>query len=253
MAVRRRDDPPPDSWPSVRRGADHEPLERPVYVPLPAEALTEAVATADDLLELKVIVAALRALARKRAGARWVTPREVMQDPGLARALAAEAPERRSELVAAALQRACQHDILACARGGAEATEPRFTQNREAERKALEEAGWTIVDEALPWPAESPPAMKSGIFELYEQNIGLVTPLLADELREAERTYPPEWVEEAFREAVGYNKRNWRYIRRILENWATEGKGTRGATWRRAEAARNRRRNLGGRFGTSPG
>jgi DNA replication protein len=59
---------------------------------------------------------------------------------------------------------------------------------------------------------------------LYEQNIGPLTPLLAEELMDAERTYPASWLEDAFREAVELNKRSWRYVQRILERWAAEGK-----------------------------
>jgi len=71
---------------------------------------------------------------------------------------------------------------------------------------------------------------RPGIFELYEQNVGVITPLLAEQLAEAERLYPPAWIEEAFTEAVSYNKRNWKYISRILETWAAKGRddGARG-------------------------
>ena len=62
------------------------------------------------------------------------------------------------------------------------------------------------------------------IFSLYEQNIGIITPMIAEELKEAEKLYPPQWIEEAFKEAVTLNKRSWRYIARILERWASEGK-----------------------------
>jgi DNA replication protein len=67
-----------------------------------------------------------------------------------------------------------------------------------------------------------PPAVN--IFTLYEQNIGMITPMIAEELKEAEKLYPPRWIEEAFKEAVTLNKRSWRYIARILERWASEGK-----------------------------
>lgn len=87
------------------------------------------------------------------------------------------------------------------------------------------------------------------IFELYEQNIGLLTPLLVEELREAAETYPPEWIQEAFREAVGYNRRHWRYVRRILENWATQGRGERGTAGGRPQAPRDPRRYLEGKYG----
>ncbi|MBE3564873.1 MAG: DnaD domain protein [Thermogemmatispora sp.] len=65
---------------------------------------------------------------------------------------------------------------------------------------------------------------RPNIFVLYEQNIGLLSPLIADELRDAAERYPPEWIEAAFREAVEHNKRNWRYIRAILRRWETEGR-----------------------------
>ena len=59
---------------------------------------------------------------------------------------------------------------------------------------------------------------------LYEQNIGMLTPMIADELRDAERHYPAEWIADAFREAVELNKRSWRYVVRILERWRVEGR-----------------------------
>src|SRR5574337_591653 len=66
---------------------------------------------------------------------------------------------------------------------------------------------------------------RPNIFALYEQNIGMLPPLLAEELREAAETYPPEWIEEAFRLAVQQNKRRWSYIRAILKRWHSDGKG----------------------------
>ncbi len=62
------------------------------------------------------------------------------------------------------------------------------------------------------------------IYTLYEQNIGSLTPILSERLREAEKLYPAAWVEEAFEEAVNYNRRSWAYIVRILENWANDGR-----------------------------
>jgi DnaD/phage-associated family protein len=61
------------------------------------------------------------------------------------------------------------------------------------------------------------------VYALYESLIGSVSPLVADELAEAERLYPAEWLEAAFREAAAQNARSWRYVSRILERWAAEG------------------------------
>jgi DnaD/phage-associated family protein len=61
------------------------------------------------------------------------------------------------------------------------------------------------------------------IFQLYEANIGPLTPILADALRDAEKSYPADWIEDAFRIAVERNKRNWHYIEAILHRWQEGG------------------------------
>ena len=65
---------------------------------------------------------------------------------------------------------------------------------------------------------------RSNIFQLYEQNIGVLTPLIADQLRDMEKTYAPEWIADAVEIAVSRNKRHLRYIQNILRRWETEGR-----------------------------
>ena len=62
------------------------------------------------------------------------------------------------------------------------------------------------------------------IFSLYEQNIGMLTPIIADELREAEKLYPQGWIKDAIKEAVNHGKRKWSYVLAILERWSVEGR-----------------------------
>jgi len=68
---------------------------------------------------------------------------------------------------------------------------------------------------------------KSNVFKLYEENIGALTPLISDMLREAEKNYPGEWFEEAFAIAVSRNIRNWKYVEAILARWKENGKDER--------------------------
>jgi DnaD/phage-associated family protein len=72
-----------------------------------------------------------------------------------------------------------------------------------------------------PTPA---PVVKPNVFRLYEENIGPLTPLMADALRDAEQTYPEDWIAEAMAEAVKRNKRNWKYVEAILKRWKEEGR-----------------------------
>jgi len=73
----------------------------------------------------------------------------------------------------------------------------------------------------------STPVKKSNVFKLYEENIGALTPLLSDMLREAEKNYPSAWFEEAFEIAVSRNIRNWKYVEAILTRWKEKGKDER--------------------------
>ena len=66
--------------------------------------------------------------------------------------------------------------------------------------------------------------IQPNIFQLYQENIGPLTPIIADALREAEDIYPVEWVEEAIQIAVQNNVRRWRYVEKILDRWQKEGR-----------------------------
>jgi len=65
---------------------------------------------------------------------------------------------------------------------------------------------------------------RPNIFSVYEQNIGALTPLMADKLLEAEKEFPDFWLREAIRLAVENNARSWSYVDAILKRWKREGK-----------------------------
>lgn len=79
------------------------------------------------------------------------------------------------------------------------------------------------VDQAMPVSLHPKP----NLYELYEQNIGMLTPMIADQLKLDEAEYPYDWVVEAIDEAVQHNARNWKYVSAILKNWKDKGRGLR--------------------------
>jgi DNA replication protein len=106
-------------------------------------------------------------------------------------------------------------------------TEDVYFLNNEANRLAIDRIrNGEIVLPDLKYEKviQAGPIEAFDIFSLYEQNIGILTPLIADELKEACKRYPEAWIRDAVKEAVSLNKRNWRYIARILEHWLSEGK-----------------------------
>jgi DnaD/phage-associated family protein len=76
----------------------------------------------------------------------------------------------------------------------------------------------------VPAPPTEEPLERPSVFKLYEQNIGVITPMLADDLREAARLFPEDWIEDAVRQAVANNARKWSYVEAILQRWAREGR-----------------------------
>jgi DnaD/phage-associated family protein len=63
------------------------------------------------------------------------------------------------------------------------------------------------------------------VFTLYERNIGMLTPMICEELLIAEKEYPADWIEKAIQEALNNNVRNWKYVSAILTRWKKDGIG----------------------------
>ncbi|MBN2117693.1 MAG: DnaD domain protein [Anaerolineales bacterium] len=85
--------------------------------------------------------------------------------------------------------------------------------------QAIENGTWNPERAGADVPFERP-----NIFRLYEENIGPLTPLIADALKDAEETYPAEWVADTIDLAVRNNKRSWKYCEAILKRWKEEGR-----------------------------
>ena len=85
--------------------------------------------------------------------------------------------------------------------------------------QAIESGKWD------PTTSISAPLMEHpNVFTLYEENIGPLTPLIADALKDAEALYSDEWIADAIEVAVKNNKRNWKYCEAILKRWKEEGR-----------------------------
>jgi DnaD/phage-associated family protein len=162
--------------------------------------------------------------ARDRRSPPFLTRRELAADATLARALAnlcGDDGEALDRGLALALERGSLLRVEPAAGGNARSEELYLLatpHNRRAAER-LVEADLSLEEPLPPAAPVEPP----NIFALYEENIGAMTPLIADDLKDAEERYPPQWIEAAFREAVSLNKRNWRYIHSILKRWEAEG------------------------------
>lgn len=193
-------------------------------VGLPPELFTEILPQITLASELKVTLHLFYRLSRQRGPApRRVSWDELMADRVLRRGLRAisklRSPEELlAEGVEAAVRRETIIHVVLPADGRAVNW---YIVNTAANRgwAALASQAGVALGPNGTLADERPPLMT-----LYEQNIGLITPLLLDDLREAEERYPAHWIEDAIREAVRANARSWRYIKKVLERWAAHGR-----------------------------
>jgi DnaD/phage-associated family protein len=182
------------------------------------------ITSAEELAVTVYFFYAQRQAPGPRRRPRFLTRRELAADATLLRALANLAGGKDHEALARGLKAAVERNTLF--RAGIEIDGRReevFAVNTPVNRRAMEGLAATKVwiEEPLP-PADGTAA--PNIFALYEENIGTMTPLMAENLQDAEERYPAEWIVEAVREAVELNKRSWRYIAAILRRWETEGR-----------------------------
>jgi DnaD/phage-associated family protein len=187
---------------------------------------------------LKVTLYAFWALGRQRGARRCLRLDDLRHDQRL---LTAVSDPGRPDLEALddALERAVARATLLRVNDESGSRQTAFFLNTPRGRAAAEglrQGLWSPEDEA---PAAGLEAERPNLFVLYEQNIGPLTPLIAETLREAEATYPAAWIEEALRIAVENNVRRWRYVQAILEDWRTKGRDER-EDLRQPEAARRR-------------
>lgn len=202
-------------------------------VPIPDLFFTELLPQIDNLCELKITLHMFWLLYQRQGLPKAVARAELDGDGDLLRSLkTVSGPRPARDFLREGLERAVARGTLLTltVREMGESPQQWYFLNTPSSREALgkmEAPGrHAVAEDVLPvHRVEMVRVHRPTIFTLYEQNIGALTPLLADELREAELEYPSEWIEDAMRQAVEYNKRSWRYVHGILRRWQSEGKG----------------------------
>jgi DNA replication protein len=230
------------------------------YVPVPEVFFTELLPEIEDTAELKVTLHLFWLLAQKQGNPRCVSDRELRADTVLLRGLKRQGdPRPAEERLRLGLEQAVARGTLLriylrllSEVSGEEEVIGWYFFNTARSRKVVQELqGAEIAPVSLLTRDEQlaqvvgvgvEQQMSSGyngrldsarvqvqverpnIFVLYEQNIGLLTPMIANQLEDAADRYPADWIEAAFSEAVQRNKRNWKYISAILRRWETEGR-----------------------------
>lgn len=238
------------------------PAGKNPFVPIPEVFFTQLLPEIEDSAELKVTLHLFWLMAQKQGNPRCVSDSELQVDATLLRGLKRRgdprpAEERLRQGLEQAVSRGTllrvQLKLMSEGKDNAETVGWYFFNTARSRKVVAELQGGEMIPVRLLTAQDARQKQESvqpvavgahavgnsnyqhsrnvqveierpNIFVLYEQNIGLLSPLIADELKDAADRYPEDWIEAAFREAVQYNKRKWSYIRAILRRWETEGR-----------------------------
>ncbi len=199
------------------------------FTPIPNLFFSSLLPQINDVAELKTTLHIFWLLYGKRGYPRFIIYQELLANKSLMSSLR-EGEKPPQEVLGGALEMAVKRGTILHIILDRDGTpEDVYFLNTEADRRAVAKiqngelalAGLKAGGQAYPDVDTEP---LPNLFTLYEENVGMLTPLIAEELREAEKLYPEGWIRDAIEEAVKQGKRKWSYISAILESWSAEGK-----------------------------
>jgi DNA replication protein len=187
------------------------------FTRIPDSFFTDLLVEIDDLDEIKVVLYAFWRLEQTEGAAPYVALQQLKEDKTLMEAL--------QGTLQAALDKAVERGSLLTTQADQHRLYFLNTPLGTAAVEAVENGLWEYggrTDSPIKLNIRRP-----NIFSVYENNIGPLTPIMADKLKEAEGQYPVEWIDQAIEIAVVNNVRKWPYIEAILRNWQEEGRNDR--------------------------
>jgi DnaD/phage-associated family protein len=214
------------------------------FTPVPNPLLAGLLEEIDDIGELKLTLRVIWALHRKKAPLPYVTASEMCEDRSVAAMLGVTGVE---------LERGVRNALSSAVRRGtllevdAAGGDVRYLLNTEPVRKSLVRRGIEMPEPHGGPGAETPqaeeePGLHTGVFRVYEENIGALTPLVAESISATLSEHPESDVIDAIKVAVERNARSWKYVTAVLRRWAAEGRAGRetdGKPERHSEANRS--------------
>ncbi|RLD11171.1 MAG: hypothetical protein DRI56_01475 [Chloroflexota bacterium] len=195
------------------------------FTSIPSLFFTELLPQIENIHELKVTLYALWQVTRMEKTFKYLRERDFAEDAWFMRGMGVTSQAQLQALAEGLSQAVARGTFLRVATPPPEEEQHLYFFNSPQGRaavKAIQEGNWRPGKDTSPNPSLS--IERPNIFQLYEENIGPLTPLIADALRDAESIYSATWIEEAIAIAVKNNVRKWNYIEAILHSWKEEGR-----------------------------
>jgi len=188
-------------------------------MPLPAHFVEHVLPHITSIVELKVTLHVFALVTRQSVRPRRVSWDMLCDDAVLMQSLQVTSVHARPrDLLAEGLSAAVQRGtLLHVVRADAHGRAVNWYLVRTAANEAWATRHNGVLDSTEPTPLPT-------VIAVYEQHIGVVSPMILAEIQQAQRRYPDAWIVDAIHEAVVANAHSWRYVAKILARWGRDGR-----------------------------
>jgi DNA replication protein len=191
-------------------------------IKIPGLFFTELLPQIDHMAELKVTLYAFWRLQQQEGQLTFLRKRDMLADSAFLSGLGDQPEATLADGLERAIARGTLLHVQLQNNGRSDDLYFLNTLKGRAAVDGIQAGKWTPdLESSLPMNII---VDRPNIYRLYEQNIGMLTPLIADRLEDLAETYPQAWLEEAVSIAVKQNKSNLSYVEAILKRWRSEGR-----------------------------
>lgn len=200
--------------------------QKGTLIRIPGLFFSELLPQIDSLPELKVTLYCFWRMQQKEGQVVFLRKQEMLIDTAFMSGLGRH-DDQRAAALEEGLERAITRGTLLHVRVEEDdRTDDLYFMNTARGRAAvegIEQGKWfPEIESLIPLHVT---VERPTLYRLYEQNIGPLTPLIAERLGDLEEMYPEAWITEAIGIAVANNKHKLSYVEAILKRWQEEGRG----------------------------
>ena len=185
---------------------------------VPNAVLGRVLANIDDADVIKLVLRAVWLLERQRGFPRFISEEQLRTD----RVLVGLFGDRESFDLA--LKCAVRFGVLA--RVSVNGVERLMLNTESARRASLERSEFQEVgdsDDENGWDAPAVASLPANAFRAYEENIGVLSPMIRESILAALEDFSDDEITHAIKIAVGNESRSWSFVAGVLRRWLKEG------------------------------
>ncbi len=186
---------------------------------VPNAVLGRVLTSIDDADVIKLVLRAVWLLERQRGYPRYIAVEELQRDRVLSNVFVNTVAQER------ALDTVIEYGVLA--KVVINGNVCLMLNTESAQRAAMDGPiasavlGTTNADDD--WDAPPASSMPSDAFRAYEDNIGLLSPMIRESILAALEDFTDDDITRAIRIAVENESRSWSFVAGVLRRWSREG------------------------------